>query len=685
LWGQERYERWGPFGATRNWEGSRFHGDGRFFPVNAGLWSVWLDASERGQELRFQGRDIPSRWGRLAVTMGDFTVHDPRQDPLRVEFQPAVWLRGASLRLDREAFSVSARGGVQTERRGMFGWGRSPVFGGSCGLTLSGPTGDDALWKADWDRQEDTAPRGGVQLLRFFWGREPANGWTWLGQTRFSRRNGSGRWGNSVILGAGYGTSSFVGKLHLRRLSPSFQNLGLYQDPHANEWGTRLEVSYRPRRQLLVGTSWDWARDIEPRGGRVIPEKRLITRFTVSSPLGRSLSLQGSVGYRNRSTTDLDSLLVDQGAITWSGTVSWNSAGAKASLGLNRSLFRDPTSTGGDWHENRYSTNGLVRISETLRAEILGWLVHRRFLDGRWASRERKVEGRVHWEPKSRQRGWLRLGRDHLRASEAGFSRDQWELGAGWTQPLPWELSLEAEALFFVRAGALETDRTRFNLRISRRFIFGGGGLGLGEGLPEFGSVDGVVYEDLNGNGYRDPGENGIPGLVLRLGSGPETATDERGAYRFPEAATQVESITLDVARLPTRYLAPESDRTVVNLVPGENAKRNYAVRPAASVVGRVVLDLGHRSQGVPDVLIRIPGTHHDAFTDPEGRFYIPGLEAGSVTLEVTEWSLPPNARIQGSPSKQVVLRAGRAVNAGVIVLEPKEARILQMFRPGAG
>jgi hypothetical protein len=144
-----------------------------------------------------------------------------------------------------------------------------------------------------------------------------------------------------------------------------------------------------------------------------------------------------------------------------------------------------------------------------------------------------------------------------------------------------------------------------------------------------------------------------------------------------------MESVTLDVARLPTRYLAPERDRRVVVLGPGGHASENYPVRPAAAVGGRVVLDMGNRSVGAKDVLVRVQGTHHDTFTDGDGRFVITGLPSGPATLEVVAWSLPPNSSPQGSLTKTVVLRPGRPVQAGVIVLDHHEQEVLQYFRSG--
>ena len=133
---------------------------------------------------------------------------------------------------------------------------------------------------------------------------------------------------------------------------------------------------------------------------------------------------------------------------------------------------------------------------------------------------------------------------------------------------------------------------------------------------------------------------------------------------------------------LPAGTSADAPIVTLVNLAPGERQTVNYGIRPGAALFGRVILDKNQKAEGAPDVLIRVLETHHDAFTDSEGRFYIPDLVAGLVTIEVIEWSLPENSRPQTSLKKTVVLKSGKPVNAGVIVLDYVEPKVLQIFRP---
>jgi hypothetical protein len=306
--------------------------------------------------------------------------------------------------------------------------------------------------------------------------------------------------------------------------------------------------------------------------------------------------------------------------------------------------------------------------------------VNRRFLDGTWASRERKIEVQGNWE-RSEQRVWLSLAREHQEASDDAYRRDQWEVGTGWDQPLPWALTFELQSLFYLRAGDYEADRTRVNFRLMRRFDFGGGSPGVREGLPEYGTIRGRVFEDLNLNGVQDDGEKGLSGQTLLLGSGHSVKTALDGTFEAKDAATVYESLSLDVGSLPTRYLAPDDPQTVFHLKPGEKAFRDYPIHVAAGMIGRVMLDQGTHCEGVPDVLLQVRGTHHDVFTDAHGAFYIPGLEAGTVTLEVVEWSLPKDVEVDGPAEKEIHLVAGRSVNAGLIVVKPKAPNVIQEFK----
>ena len=148
---------------------------------------------------------------------------------------------------------------------------------------------------------------------------------------------------------------------------------------------------------------------------------------------------------------------------------------------------------------------------------------------------------------------------------------------------------LQVETLAYLRAGDRDPESTRLNLRLSRRMTLRGGRPGLAEGLPEFGAVSGVAFEDRNGNGVRDSGEPGVEGVVIRLGSGSEIVTDPEGAYRLDDVAVGLDYVILDLMRLPARFLLRRRRGSRCGWT-GEGRVIDFALCPAAAVSGRVVM-----------------------------------------------------------------------------------------------
>jgi hypothetical protein len=685
-WLEQRYERFGPYGFVHSQEARVFHADGQLLPTNQGAWNYWFDLSPLGQEFRLRASDIPTTAGRLDLQLGDHAPTDPRQDPLWWEFQPQVWVRGATAELQHGRLTFGLRSGALTQQRNFFGWGRSPVvtrtIGGS---VLARPRASD-LWLATLDAQS-ALPDGqpGRAVGQLYWGRTPTVGWSWMGQTRLSREEVTGNWGGSFLARGGYRNSRREVMVLVRRISPAFRTLGLYVNPHVNEWGTRLEARHRLDPSGAVGVSLDLAQDLKRRRSGYPIERRLTFRMFASAPISKPFALHADIGFRDRSTPDPDSLLIDQTAILGGVKLGFRTPGTQVEISSRRTIYRDPTSEVGDWYESWVGATVQHSLDRRLRAETKLWLAERRRPNGLWLSHERSAELRLNWDASTRQAGWIAVGRELQEADETAFARDQWDVSLGWAQSLPWDLMLELDTFHYIAASDLRADRSRWSFRLGRTFRFGGGPLGYEEGLPEFGRIDGRVFEDRNANGHQDPGEVGIPDLPLQLGSGERILTGRDGSYHFPEAATPRESVTLNVARLPSRYLTPPEPRFSATLRPRQEIVHDYPIRLAAGVAGRVVVFDGSQAVGAPDVLVVVEGTHHDVFTDQQGRFEIPGLEAGRITLKVVEWSLPEKTRAYDPLRKAVTLRAGETVPAGVFVLEPVEVTILQYYQPGAG
>jgi SdrD B-like protein/alpha-galactosidase-like protein len=78
--------------------------------------------------------------------------------------------------------------------------------------------------------------------------------------------------------------------------------------------------------------------------------------------------------------------------------------------------------------------------------------------------------------------------------------------------------------------------------------------------LPRLGQrlASGIVFQDRNGNGVRDAGEPGVPGIVVRRG-GESAVTDANGSFRFTPGANG--AVEIDSRSLPEGWL--QSPRTL--------------------------------------------------------------------------------------------------------------------------
>ncbi|MGK7312780.1 MAG: carboxypeptidase regulatory-like domain-containing protein [Candidatus Longimicrobiales bacterium M2_2A_002] len=193
------------------------------------------------------------------------------------------------------------------------------------------------------------------------------------------------------------------------------------------------------------------------------------------------------------------------------------------------------------------------------------------------------------------------------------------------------------------------TERWSLSIGVSRRFA-------LPLPFRSQPAVRGIVFEDLDADGVRDPGEPALPGVTVRLGV-LETRTDGEGEFRFEDAiegSLRVDTRTLELGLMvpPDAYL-PNSGAVAIPVVrtaalelimfldrDGDDV-RDEAEEAAAGVVVSLMAEDGR--------------TRHAA-ADAEGRVRISALSPGRYTLRVH----PPGTR-----------RTGGAPIESTLVVEP--------------
>ena len=211
-------------------------------------------------------------------------------------------------------------------------------------------------------------------------------------------------------------------------------------------------------------------------------------------------------------------------------------------------------------------------------------------------------------------------------------------------------------------------------------------------------SIGDLIWLDSNGNGTRDTGEDGIPGVIVNLysdvnGSGTlnagdslvsSTATDVNGAYLFTSLAAGRYFVDVDETSLPSTVLAlttTDPATTLITLAASTSATQvltaDAGYSPAAnfSIGNRIWHDVDNDGvqdageAGIPYVdLVITNGTGTGCATpcrvttDASGFWILTGLTNGTFTVNVddTDADFPRNFTVStGTTDPRVVTVAG--------------------------
>lgn len=114
------------------------------------------------------------------------------------------------------------------------------------------------------------------------------------------------------------------------------------------------------------------------------------------------------------------------------------------------------------------------------------------------------------------------------------------------------------------------------------------------EAVFDCSEVIGKVFNDLNGNGYQDEGEPGLPGVRLATVRGTLITTDAFGRYSVPCAELPDQTIgsnfvlKLDTRTLPTGFTLTTENPAMLRLTAGKMSEINFG----ASIGRQVRIDL---------------------------------------------------------------------------------------------
>jgi hypothetical protein len=213
---------------------------------------------------------------------------------------------------------------------------------------------------------------------------------------------------------------------------------------------------------------------------------------------------------------------------------------------------------------------------------------------------------------------------------------------------------------------------------------------------PGGGSVMGLVFFDLDGNGIQGPGENGIPGVSVSItaqnGQTFLAITDASGNYmamNIPPGTATIDVV--DSTLPPGATQTAGTDPSTAVVPPGGTVNAGFdGYRPTitppggslGSVTGVVFLDNNGNGvrdanePGLPGVSVLITAANGQivsVVTDSTGAYTVSGIAPGVATVDVVNSTLPPNlVQTAGADPSTVVVPPGGAGNAGIDGYRPE-------------
>ncbi|HEX7959181.1 MAG TPA: SdrD B-like domain-containing protein, partial [Terriglobales bacterium] len=203
--------------------------------------------------------------------------------------------------------------------------------------------------------------------------------------------------------------------------------------------------------------------------------------------------------------------------------------------------------------------------------------------------------------------------------------------------------------------------------------------------------IRGIVFRDANVNGSYNPGEPGIPNVLIRLEDGRTTVTDENGRFTFSGLARRPYKLGIELAQFKNPVRLTTS--AMFTAVPGNGNEVDFGIVDFSRVTGVAYNDylLTAKKQpdanGIKDVelILKGNGTVWKAKTDSGGEYEIDNVPAGLYDLSINRTSLPAD-HVSSGTSYSVEVGPTQTVVADIPVraLRSVSGRVLFRAKPSA-
>ncbi|MCB0051224.1 MAG: hypothetical protein KDE24_16950, partial [Caldilinea sp.] len=179
--------------------------------------------------------------------------------------------------------------------------------------------------------------------------------------------------------------------------------------------------------------------------------------------------------------------------------------------------------------------------------------------------------------------------------------------------------------------------------------------------LQARGVIQGVVFDDFNGNGMQDADESGVGGVTVSRGAASITTSGD-GSYRFNNVPPGSYDVSIAV---PAGYVPSGPTSSTVNVAIGGSVQANFALQ-VQGVLGVVFDDLNGNGRqdggepGIGGVSIALEDTS-TATTSLDGKYRFANVAPGSYVLYL---DLPAGYVAVGRTNRLVMVASGGSARA---------------------
>jgi hypothetical protein len=498
----------------------------------------------------------------------------------------------------------------------------------------------------------------------------------WL--TEFRRSDFKGEWGiesqkdYALKFGPIIKTENFKLEANYRRFGTDYQFVNQSTQVESDQQGYFLLAEYKPWRELtLFGNADRFNDNVSKKSDRNITDtRRGLIGLSFLTPRYPSLYLTFDMTDQ-KTRFDLPSP-IDNLTTTLFSEVRYQYKDSNPYFRYRRVGYKDEITRENEYIQNIITLGFRQNFMQGSFAYVEGEMDRKEYPTD---ERDSRLSGKVgfNYYHSTNLSCWGEVIYSKLKDRGDDTRRDKMEASFGLSYQLPWDIQINGDIrydkILHPQKNDLKSQGIQANLCVMKKFNWGKrekiAGLKPGIETRGYGTVEGVVFNDINRNGIQDKGEEGIKDVTIRLEEGSMFKTDEKGFYHFPRVEVGGHLVTLDVRRIPADYsiLSPEKVKIEVKL--RETVKVNFQLIAAGRIEGRVVNDinangkLDPNEKGISDVLVLLGAGEINTYTDEDGKFIFENILPGKYLLKLDPATLSEDAVFTSSPELKFQVSAG--------------------------